>query len=217
MPFRTGILCNNPDLPLLLERELGRAVERFRSFESIRSDDIDLLVIDALYFEGDESVQFFLSRIRKKIQGVPVLLAITEDDSARIDSDWFFDDLVFIPFRKNELLLRVQKLLGKTITNLSDSALTIGNIVIDPVEYAVYFAGEKLDFTYKEFELLRLFAQNRGKVFSRKELLATIWGVEYIGGTRTVDVHIRRLRGKLGEEFNSIIETVRNVGYRCRE
>ena len=82
-------------------------------------------------------------------------------------------------------------------------------------EYSVHLNDEKLDFTFKEFELLRFLVQNRGVVFSRKDLLNKIWGVEYIGGTRTVDVHIRRLRSKLGEEFNTIIETVRNVGYRC--
>ena len=76
---------------------------------------------------------------------------------------------------------------------------------------------EKLDLTYKEFELLRLFLENRGVVFSRKEVLSRIWGMEYIGGTRTVDVHIRRLRSKIGDDFNSIIETVRNVGYKCKE
>jgi len=76
---------------------------------------------------------------------------------------------------------------------------------------------EKLDLTYKEFELLRLFLENRGVVFSRKDVLSRIWGMEYIGGTRTVDVHIRRLRSKIGDDFNSIIETVRNVGYKCKE
>nr|HPM35730.1 winged helix-turn-helix domain-containing protein [Spirochaetota bacterium] len=86
---------------------------------------------------------------------------------------------------------------------------------INLLEYSIYYDNEKLDFTYKEFELLRLLVQNSGQAFSRKDLLAKIWGVEYIGGTRTVDVHIRRLRSKLGDDFNSLIETVRNVGYRC--
>ena len=77
--------------------------------------------------------------------------------------------------------------------------------------------NKKIELTYKEFEILKTLVQNRGIVFSRKDLLQKIWGIEYIGGTRTVDVHIRRLRGKLGDEFNSIIETVRNVGYKCME
>ena len=102
------------------------------------------------------------------------------------------------------------------IDNLENgNVVHIGNLKINLKEYSIYLNNSKIDLTYKEFELLRLFVQNQGVVFSRKELLGKIWGVDYIGGTRTVDVHIRRLRGKLGIEFNTIIETVRNVGYRC--
>ena len=112
--------------------------------------------------------------------------------------------------------LRIRKLApGANVAD--ESHLSIGNFSINTNEYSVHLSGQKLEFTYKEFELLRLFASNRGKVFTRQDLLAKIWGTDYIGGTRTVDVHIRRLRFKLGEEFNTIIETVRNVGYRCRE
>ena len=99
---------------------------------------------------------------------------------------------------------------------LQDS-IVVGHIKININEYTVYLGNSKIDLTYKEFEILRTLVQNKGTVFSRKDLLEKIWGIEYIGGTRTVDVHIRRLRGKLGDEFNSIIETVRNVGYKCKE
>ncbi len=104
---------------------------------------------------------------------------------------------------------------GKNLIQ-DENVISAGKIRINLKEYSVYLNNVKLDFTFKEFELLRFLVENRGVVFSRKDLLNKIWGVEYIGGTRTVDVHIRRLRGKLGEEFHSIIETVRNVGYRCR-
>jgi DNA-binding response OmpR family regulator len=214
---RAGILTQNNELAVSSREHSECEIERYRNFESIRSNDFDILFIDADYFEGEESVQFFLSRIRKKIQGIPVVLIATEANLSHVKTDWFFDDLVLYPFRKGELFFRSILLLKKRGKDDDENKLTIGNLSIELSEYAVFLNGTKLDFTYKEFEILRLFAQNRGKVFSRKELLATIWGVEYIGGTRTVDVHIRRLRSKLGDEFNSIIETVRNVGYRCRD
>lgn len=217
MPTRAGILTQNNELAVSSREHSECETERYRNFESIRSDAFDILFIDANYFEGEESVQFFLSRIRKKIQGIPVVLIATEENLSHVKTDWFFDDMVLYPFRKGELYFRTNLLLKKRGKDDDENKLTIGNLSIELSEYAVFLNGAKLDFTYKEFEILRLFAQNRGKVFSRKELLATIWGVEYIGGTRTVDVHIRRLRSKLGDEFNSIIETVRNVGYRCRD
>ncbi|MBN2403724.1 MAG: response regulator transcription factor [Spirochaetes bacterium] len=147
---------------------------------------------------------------------MPVLLVLTTSTIFALDFEWFFDDFILYPFRKEELALRIKKILwGKNLLAIED-VLIIGNIKINLKEYSVYINNIKQDFTYKEFELLRLFAENKGAVFSRKELLNRIWGIDYIGGTRTVDVHIRRLRGKLGDDFNSIIETVRNVGYRCR-
>ncbi len=128
--------------------------------------------------------------------------------------DWFFDDFILFPFKKEELYARINRILWQK--GIDDDTVAIGRLIINFKEYSVYMENEKLDLTYKEFELLRLLVSNKGEVFSRKDLLSKIWGVEYIGGTRTVDVHIRRLRGKLGDEFNSIIETVRNVGYRCK-
>jgi len=216
VPVKAGILTLNNEIGNAIASVVG-STECYRSFESIRGDSFNVLIIDAEYFEGEESVQFFLSRIRKKIQGIPVLLVVPESSSVVVNIEWFFDDMIFYPFRDGELELRLMKVIGKRTVQSDENYLAIGKVSIDLSEYMVYLDGVKLDFTYKEFELLRLFAQNRGKVFSRKELLATIWGVEYIGGTRTVDVHIRRLRSKLGDEFNSIIETVRNVGYCCRE
>jgi DNA-binding response OmpR family regulator len=215
--MKSGILTRNTELQESLHSLIGMDLEKFRSFESIRGEGLGLLFIDADFFEGDESVQFFLSRIRKKLHGIPVMLIASELAYSIINAEWFFDDFVLLPFRKGEIETRIRILLAKKGNRDEGNIISIGNITIDLTEYSVFLNGEKLDFTYKEFELLRLFTQNRGKVFSRKELLSTIWGVEYIGGTRTVDVHIRRLRSKLGDEFNSLIETVRNVGYRCKE
>ena len=217
MKIRAGILSQNNELIDSAKENIPFDLTRYRSFDYLNTDEFDILLVDAEYFEGEESIQFFLSRIRKKLQGTPVLLITKTALSDAIDVEWFFDDFILYPFRKTELDLRIRKLIPGGKPSHDSDRLSIGNLSIDVSEYAVYLGGKKMEFTYKEFELLRHFAQNKGIVFTRQDLLAKIWGTEYIGGTRTVDVHIRRLRFKLGEEFNTIIETVRNVGYRCRE
>jgi DNA-binding response OmpR family regulator len=96
----------------------------------------------------------------------------------------------------------------------SSGEIRTGDVVIDENSYSARIKGRALDLTFKEFELLKYLAQHPGRVFTRSQLLQEIWGYDYFGGTRTVDVHIRRLRSKLGPEFEAIIGTVRNVGYR---
>ena len=186
----------------------------FRSIDSIKREDFSILITDFDIFGSTDSIQFLLSKIRKKIQEKPVLLVIKDASISELHPDWFFNDFILYPFKKEELLARINRILWQK--GIDDDTISIGRLIINFKEYSVYMDNEKLDLTYKEFELLRLLVMNKGEVFSRKDLLGKIWGVEYIGGTRTVDVHIRRLRGKLGDEFNSIIETVRNVGYRCK-
>jgi DNA-binding response OmpR family regulator len=209
-----GLLTDNPELADDL-RDNCRDTELilFRSPESLRRDNFDILFIDLDIFESDDLIQFYLSKYRKKIHEIPVVLIIRVSSAEKIQTDWFFDELIVYPFRKGELPLRLRLLLKEKTGN--ENIITTGNMRIHLEEYSVYLNNEKLELTYKEFELLRLLVENKGVVFSRKDLLSKIWGMEYIGGTRTVDVHIRRLRGKLGDDFNSIIETVRNVGYKC--
>jgi len=212
-----GLLSNNHELIVdFKENGNNGDLRQYRSIDAVKGDEISMLFIDVDFFESADLVQFYLSKIRKKLQGIPVVLILRVGYLDYLNVDWFFDEFILYPFRKNELKTRVKRLLWDK--NLIDDAniIGIGNLKINLSEYSVYMNNEKLDFTYKEFELLRLFVQNRGLVFTRKDLLEKIWGMEYIGGTRTVDVHIRRLRSKLGDEFNSVIETVRNVGYRCR-
>jgi DNA-binding response OmpR family regulator len=92
--------------------------------------------------------------------------------------------------------------------------LEIGELTIDEITYTARLAGTALDLTYKEFELLKFLALHPGRVFTRSHLVQEVWGYDYFGGTRTVDVHVRRLRAKLGTEHESMIGTVRNVGYK---
>ena len=186
----------------------------YKTVDSIKREGLSLLLIDSEIFESADLIQFYLSKIRKKIQDIPVIIILRVNMLDEVKVDWFFDDFILYPFRKGELKTRINRRLMDR--GIDENVLAVGQIRMNLVEYSVYSGNTKLDLTYKEFELLRILVQNRGVVYSRKDLLDKIWGMEYIGGTRTVDVHIRRLRGKLGDEFNSIIETVRNVGYKCK-
>lgn len=209
-----GFLTNNRELLEEFKDNYGTAtVIPYKTLDTIKKNEFSLLLIDCDVFESPDSIQFYLSRVRKKIQQIPVLLVIKTNQISDISVDWFFDDFIIYPFRRAEITTRIQRLLWQK--NENDDLITIGRLKINLKEYSVYLDHGKLELTYKEFEILRLLVLNRGEVFSRKDLLYKIWGLEYIGGTRTIDVHIRRLRGKLGEEFNTIIETVRNIGYRC--
>jgi DNA-binding response OmpR family regulator len=140
----------------------------------------------------------------------PILLVVTESTLAAINSEWGMQDFLLAEASIAEVDLRIRLLLEstKTAPKINNSGLTI-----DEESYTAKINGRTLDLTFKEFELLRHLNDNPGRVFSREQLLSEVWGYDYFGGTRTVDVHVRRLRAKLGES-ESLIGTVRNVGYR---
>lgn len=216
MKSNIGLVTRNQEIAEDLKSNLpGFEITIYRSIESIHRESDSAFFVDYEEVADSDSTQFYLSRLRKKILDVPVILVLRVSTVAELDATWFFDDFILYPFRKGETQARLTRILG--VQDDDTDEISIGQLRINIKEYAVYLDNEKIELTYKEFELLRLFIQNRGTVFSRKDVLSRIWGMEYIGGTRTVDVHIRRLRSKLGDDFNSIIETVRNVGYKCRD
>ena len=136
-----------------------------------------------------------------------------------MNADWGFDDVILDTAGPAEIDARIRVAIGKIqalriAADPSSGEIKSGDVVIDEKTYTAKIKGRSLDLTYKEFELLKYMAQHPGRVFTRSQLLQEIWGYDYFGGTRTVDVHIRRLRSKLGPEFEAIIGTVRNVGYR---
>ena len=128
--------------------------------------------------------------------------------------DDLFDDFCLAPIHPRELDSRLRHLFYTELSVSRESLIEYGGLVLNTETYQATFSGNPLDLTYMEYELLKFLAQNPGKVFSREILLSRVWGYEYYGGARTVDVHIRRLRAKLGEEHANLIETVRSVGYR---
>jgi DNA-binding response OmpR family regulator len=146
---------------------------------------------------------------------VPILIAVTVARLPALDFSIGFDDFVLVPIVPAELYARMRQLDWKTATFGSDELLKIDDLVIDIAGYEVRLAGRRIELTHQEFELLRFLAQHRGRVFTREALLERAWGYRYAGGTRTVDIHVRRVRAKLGEA-GSLVETVRNVGYKMR-
>jgi DNA-binding response OmpR family regulator len=149
---------------------------------------------------------------------VPVLLVVTEGGLAVVAHDWGMDDVVLHTCGPAELDARIRLAIGRlAAAQQHDPAAHVihrGEVVVDDATYTARISGRPLDLTYKEFELLKFLAQHPGRVFSREQLLQEVWGYDYYGGTRTVDVHVRRLRAKLGPEHEHHIGTVRNVGYR---
>jgi DNA-binding response OmpR family regulator len=152
----------------------------------------------------------------------PVLLVLTEGGLTAVQFDWGMEDFLLETAGPAEIEARLRLRLGaaQDLENPDAEAPGIirhGALRIDEAAYAATLGDQILDLTYKEFELLRYLAANSGRVSTRAQLLQEVWGYDYYGGTRTVDVHIRRLRAKLGLENEAIIGTVRNVGYRFVE
>ncbi|TRZ86719.1 MAG: DNA-binding response regulator [Streptomycetaceae bacterium] len=151
--------------------------------------------------------------------GAPLILITTDGGLSAMSAEWGVQDVILDTAGPAEVDARIRIAIGEhtAIRNAADPTsgeIRSGEIVIDEKSYTAKVKGRTLDLTFKEFELLKYLAQHPGRVFTRAQLLQEIWGYDYFGGTRTVDVHIRRLRSKLGSEFESIIGTVRNVGYR---
>ncbi|MEE4023494.1 response regulator transcription factor [Gordonia sp. PKS22-38] len=149
---------------------------------------------------------------------VPVAAVLTEGGLVAVNADWGLDEFLLPATGPAELDARLRLLVVRTRGMTSEEAsgkVTLGELVIDEGTYTARLRGRPLDLTYKEFELLKYLAQNAGRVFTRAQLLQEVWGYDFFGGTRTVDVHVRRLRAKLGSEHESLIGTVRNVGYKA--
>ena len=163
-----------------------------------------------------ESAWAFLRVARKATMPPRVLILVGGGQLADLDlRDDLFDDFCLSPFHPTELEARLRHLLWGSGGIVARAELVeYGDLVLNLETYQATISKRPLDLTYMEYELLKFLAQNPGRVFTREMLLSRVWGYEYYGGARTVDVHVRRLRAKLGEEHANLIQTVRSVGYR---
>lgn len=165
----------------------------------------------------DQEGGFALCRaIRKReLPLEPLLLLVKGTQLGDLElRDDLFDDFCLSPFHPQELEARLKHLFWRTGRGTRPELVEYGPLVLNLETYQAAISGRPLDLTYMEYELLAFLASHPGRVFTRETLLSRVWGYEYYGGARTVDVHIRRLRAKLGEEHAGLIQTVRSVGYR---
>jgi DNA-binding response OmpR family regulator len=143
----------------------------------------------------------------------PLIVVLAEGGLAAVNQEWGSNDIILDTAGPAEVEARIRLAISKYRAEKEVDTINASGVVIDESSYSAKVHGKPLDLTYKEFELLKFLAQHPGRVFSRDQLLSEVWGYDYFGGSRTVDVHIRRLRAKLGD-LEGLISTVRNVGYR---
>lgn len=170
--------------------------------------DADLLVVELS--DGPLRQLREVARIEEML-GMPVILVVAPEHLALLESSGVRADFVVTPIDPVELRIRIHRLATE---EHGDELLRFKDLELNPLNYQATLAGDPMDLTYMEYELLRFLVENPVRVWSREQLLSKVWGYDYYGGARTVDVHVRRLRSKLGEERASWITTVRSVGYR---
>lgn len=185
-----------------------------------KAADADLIVLDVMLPQLDGFEVCRRLKADKATQSIPIIMLTAKIDEIDkvLGLELGADDYMTKPFSPRELTARIKAVLRRTMSGNSEQKLTVGELTLDFDSYEASLSGEVLALTPKEFELLKLLVTNPAKAFSRDELLEKIWGYEYYGDTRTVDVHIRHLRKKLerAEKLSEAIETVRGIGYRFK-
>lgn len=195
---------------IVVEDDLKAAIE-----EAIKRRP-DLIVLDFTSpRELDGEAVFRRLKKDRALKTTPILAVLPEDRPQLLEAiEGGVGDFIFKPFRDAEFAARVKGIFRRLTPAGSDDSIKFGDLTIDIAKYEVLLGGVKIDLTFKEYELLKFLALNKGRVYSRAQLLDRIWGYDYYGGTRTVDVHIRRIRGKIEDHKHAFIETVHNIGYK---
>ena len=176
----------------------------------------DIILFELTPKWPDQETKHLIRRMKRE-RNLPVIALISEEMLSSVASDIEFDDFLISPYNPGELSLRIKRLLYKRRKAEGDEVIECDGLFIDISTCEVTVGGRVVELTFKEYELLKLLASNRGRVFTRDALLDKIWGYDYFGGDRTVDVHIRRLRSKIEDVNHTFIETARNIGYRFRK
>jgi DNA-binding response OmpR family regulator len=176
--------------------------------------DPQMVIVDA--GENPGQGHAVLHALRQRFPRLPVVVVVERRDLERFRWEEVADELLYPGAPEAEIRLRLAMLRGRSGPT-DASSVRLGPLVLEVDTYRVSVRGRPLDLTFREFELLRFLAERPGRVFTRPTLMREVWGYDFFGGTRTVDVHIRRLRAKLGPEHEALIETVRGVGYRASD
>jgi len=219
---RILLLTNSQGASAEVLPALSLLQHQVRILPAVGSVLVDIPEVDCLFVDARRdlpSSKALSKLIATTGAGCPIILITTEGGMPAMSADWGFDDVILDSAGPAEVDARIRVAIGKLeatriAADPTSGEIKSGEVVIDEKSYTAKIKGRSLDLTFKEFELLKYLAQHPGRVFTRAQLLQEIWGYDYFGGTRTVDVHVRRLRSKLGPEFEAIIGTVRNVGYR---
>ena len=173
----------------------------------------EVVVVDSRHADCSSNECRLLLSKECNLKEIFIIALLNKEQS--MNMDWTgIDEFLLEPFDGDELISRLHLLLWKTKKINGDQEIKAGSLIMDLKNYNVSLDGVPIELTFKEYELLRFLATHRGRVFTREALLDHVWGYDYYGGTRTVDVHVRRLRAKLSPSCDSFIETIRNVGYK---
>ncbi len=181
---------------------------------SVAQKDPDLVILSPKESYAQEINFYYELKKESRMQDVPIVLLLDEKEMKSADLPSGIQEVLYRPLRIPEAVCRVQLLFKRLHKVDQKNLIQRGKLSIDVSKYEVRIGDRKIDLTYTEFELLKFLCSNPGTVFTRDVLLNKVWGYEYYGGTRTVDVHIRRLRSKIEGKSQSFIETVRNIGYK---
>jgi len=213
------LLTNAAEPPSEILPALGLLLHTVRTGPADMLTFEDAAAADAILVDARHdlmSARRLCQLLRRAGAQAPVLALMTEGGLAAVTAEWEADDVVLCSAGPAEFEARLRLAIGRRATAVPTASdeIRAGELSIDEATYTARLRSRVLDLTFKEFELLKFLAQHPGRVFTRAHLLQEVWGYDYFGGTRTVDVHVRRLRAKLGAEHESLIGTVRNVGYR---
>lgn len=217
-----GPQLENEDGAAALLRQLGatvRTLDLWQDFATVFHDD-GTGVARAMIVEAGERPDLAVVALRAArreplLADTPALIALPTRQVARVEPSTGFDDFILFPYVPAELYARIRALEWKRSEFSNEERLKVGALVIDRAAHDVTLDGRRVVLTAKEFSLLLFLASHRGKVFTRSALLAKVWGARYEGGPRTVDIHVRRLRAKLGNALP--LDTLRGAGYKLRE
>jgi DNA-binding response OmpR family regulator len=184
------------------------------AIEQIAGQSLGVMLLDTDETIFDSEVWELAQRIRQEMN-MPLIALVSREKLDGLDAS--VDDFVVKPYEANEVTVRIKRILRQKGDIDSEDVIKCGDLVIDLAKYEVSLGNKLILLTFREYQLLKFLVSNKGKVFTREALLNKVWGWDYYGGDRTVDVHIRRLRSKIEDPTHTFIETVRNIGYKLRE